>query len=389
MDDIVYVVGAAGSTTESSGGSSVSVNADYKTGGTFTATYADANTIRLEGIPTAIQGMRSLDFVYLKILRNTGVIELIVNGVDDTFTYTANNPTTTGSVDFTSTALLSNDIYEIGINGSVSTVQELLAIEADIETLQTKTSLAGISMPANFFSPADFAVTYSNATQLTVLGAPFTVNDSNCFVLSVMVKDSTGAWTKYVNGANGVSIKADSDNTITIAGHTGTAFAATDLAYRVAINYQQKAFDPSTNSQLVSVLNPTNSNYVLDSFYDAALASASEQLLPSSEGFTMDGFKSLSLTGKIINTVNPASTDTLKVQVSNDEDSATADWTTIYGFNAEANAMVNQLTFESTGANGDVFAFDFQDLNYNRVRISFTAGSADSRTVIIKGRRTY
>jgi hypothetical protein len=132
-------------------------------------------------------------------------------------------------------------------------------LHTDLGTLQSSASLAGITLPGSYFSPADFTASFNNATSIICTNTNgFTIDDSQCFVLSVMVKSATGTWKKYINGANGVSLTA-SAGTITIAGHTDTAFANTDLAYRVAINYQAKAFDPGTNSNNVTVLN--NNNY--------------------------------------------------------------------------------------------------------------------------------
>lgn len=172
---------------------------------------------------------------------------------------------------------------------------KLDTVHTDLGTLQLAASLAGITLPGTYFSPADFTTTYSSATQIACTNTNgFTIDDSQCFVLSVMVKSSTGTWKKYINTANGVSLSASS-GTITISGHTDTAFAATDLAYRVAINYQQKAFDPSTNANNVNVLNPEYTHYVGTQSIDEDNIGAQNTIYYSRYAYDMTEYKNMTL----------------------------------------------------------------------------------------------
>lgn len=367
MDDMVYIVGAAGGSTDSSGGAGISLSADYKSPEHFSAVYESASTIRLTFTNFPFTP-RATDFAYIKILRSTGVIEFVINGVDDSFILNGS------LLGVSSVALDSNDIYEVGMNARTTIVSELVRLQN-----------GAISMPANYFSPADFAVTYASPSTLNCVGAPFTVDDSTCFVLSIMVKSAANVWKKYINGANGVSIYALND-LITIAGHTDTAFASGDLAYRVAINYQSKNYDPSTDTSKVSVMNPTAMNYVQDSLVDDVNFTADTRYYPSSDGLSMDGYKNFSITGKFIESDGQI---TMTVEATNDEDSATADWVQIYGYDTKNNSIINSLYVDDSAST--TFAIDFDNLNYSLVRVKIVNAidAAASNTFIVKARRTY
>ncbi|MDX9797710.1 MAG: hypothetical protein RBT05_02520 [Bacteroidales bacterium] len=79
---------------------------------------------------------------------------------------------------------------------------------------------------------------------------PFTITDSSQLVY-IKVIPSTGDAQVLVNGSGGVTMTVSS-NVLTVSG-AGTPFASGDV-YEVGINAQDKAFDPSTNSQMVSPL---------------------------------------------------------------------------------------------------------------------------------------
>ena len=409
MDDIVYIVGAAGGTTESSGGSSVSINADYKNPGDFTVTYSNSTTLALSLMSDFVQDTTSIDFVYLKILRaSTGLIELIINGVDDTFTYTPGNPKTSGTLVFTSTILGEHDSFEVGINGDVSSVEGLRAIEtelrdvhistgnietalgtggtlhSDIINLNSTMATAPITLQGEYASPMDFAVTLYSATAqstsatLTVSGAPFTVDDTNCTVISIM-KLASGTWTKYTNGQNGVSITCAS-NVITIAG-AGTPFANTDIAYRVVVSGQRKGYDPSTNTLMVTEQAPNRAAYVQDSIWDGAWATD----VSTTFNLSMDGYKDFSLTGLVVQ--NTSNIDTIYIDGTNDEDPGTYDWVQLYFYDLKSNAMVNSIAFTSTGANGTSFAISIDDCNFSTLRVRYYANNATPHNVYLKARR--
>lgn len=98
---------------------------------------------------------------------------------------------------------------------------------------------------------------------------------------------------------------------------------------------------------------------------------------------SMDGYKDLSFTGKIIE--GDAVTDTIEVQATNDSDVVNADWVTVYGYRADTNAMVNIIT--TGGAAGTyTFAIDFDNFNYSYFRVKYVMADS-TNTLIIKARR--
>lgn len=111
-------------------------------------------------------------------------------------------------------------------------------------------SFGSPSTVAEYTSPSDFTATYTSTTTLTLSGVPFTISDSSQLVyIRVIHSDNTSE--VYTNGSGGVTMTVSS-NVITIVG-AGTPFASGDV-YEVGINDQRKAYNPSTNSQMVSPL---------------------------------------------------------------------------------------------------------------------------------------
>jgi len=168
---------------------------------------------------------------------------------------------------------------------------------------------------------------------------------------------------------------------ITVSGY-GTPFASGD-SYRVAINYQKKAYDVSTDTIKVIDQSPDRASYVQDSLIDTTNVAAATGYYPSDTGMSMDGFKDMSLTGKLIE--GDAVTDTISVEATNDEDTTNADWIQVYGLRTDTNASSNLIT--TAGVAGTyTFAWDFDNFNYSYFRVKLI--TADStNTVIIKCRR--
>lgn len=236
-------------------------------------------------------------------------------------------------------------------------------------------------LPATDWSPADGAVTYLTANTLTCTGWRFTVDNTTCAIRSIGVTAVSGIMTLYENGVDGISI-GSSANIITILkyGVALAAFLNTDTSYKVAIAFQQKAYDPTVDVTKTIDQSPDRSSYVQDSILDATNITAATNYYPSSTGMSMDGFKDMSITGKFI---DADGTMTMTVEASNDEDSATADWVQIYGFDTKNNAIVNSWTI----TNGTLtFAIDFDNLNYSLFRIVMI-NNGSTNTGIIKMRR--
>jgi hypothetical protein len=230
-----------------------------------------------------------------------------------------------------------------------------------------------------YASPQDFSVAYLSGTTLTVTGAPFDIDDTINYVGSIIVKNAAGIVTKYVNGVAGVSINAAS-NVITISGTTlPLPFINTDTVYRVTVLGQEKAYDPSTDTEKVTEQSPLSEKYVQDSIVDATNTAAATTYFPSSTGMSMDGFKDMSITGIFTST----GILTFTVEVTNDEDTTNANWIQIYAFDTKNNAAVNSLAINNATA---TFAWDFDDFNYSNFRLKVVDASS-TNTYIVKMRR--
>lgn len=238
-----------------------------------------------------------------------------------------------------------------------------------------------LSIEADYCSPFDFTATYTSSTTITITGAPFTVDDASILVVGLMYKATGGtAWNALINGRGGVSMVASS-GVITVYG-AGTPFATGDT-YRVSINAQCKAYDSTLDIEKTVNQSPDRSSYVQDSLVDTTNVAAATGYYPSATGMSMDGFRDLSLTGKIIE--GDAVTDTLELQATNDEDTTNADWVSLYGFRTDTNAVSNIVT--TGGAAGTyLFAWDFDNLNYSYFRVKYVMADS-TNTLIIKARR--
>ena len=239
------------------------------------------------------------------------------------------------------------------------------------------------SVSAQYISPADFTATYTSASTITLTGVQPTIATGTQVVYIKVRNSSTNITTTYVAGANGYGF-GHSAGVITayLNGVATSIFTANDM-YEVGINAQQKSYDATLDVDKTINQSPDRSSYVMDSLVDTTNVAAGTAYYPSSLGMSMDGFKDMSITGKIIE--GDAVTDTISVEATNDEDQTNADWVAIYGYNGNTNAMTNLIT---TGGSAGTytFALDYDNLNYAYYRVKLV--TADStNTVIIKMRR--
>jgi hypothetical protein len=246
------------------------------------------------------------------------------------------------------------------------------------------TSFGSPSTIADYRSPKDFTATFTTTSTLTLTGLPFTLLSGVNVVYIKVRKSATNLATVYVNGAGGYSF-GYSAGVLTVYkdGVASAVFTdATDML-EIGINDQQKAYDLSTDTTKVINQSPDRSSYVQDSLVDTTNVGAGTVYYPAATGMSMDGFKDMSLTGKIIE--GDAVTDTISVEGTNDEDTTNADWVAIYGYDSKANAMSNLVT--TGGVAGTyTFAWDFDNLNYTYYRVKLVVADS-TNTVIIKMRR--
>jgi len=134
----------------------------------------------------------------------------------------------------------------------------------------------------------------------------------------------------------------------------------------------------------VTEINQERYGAVTESLIDTTNQGIATYYYPSANGASMYGYKDLSLTGKFI---DADGTVTMTVCAMNDTDLAAGDWIDITpaGYRADNNSTGNTSI---TVTNGTVtFAFDFDNLNYDRFRVKLVQAASATNTHIIKMRR--
>jgi hypothetical protein len=238
-------------------------------------------------------------------------------------------------------------------------------------------------LPATHWSPNDGLFTWTSTSTLTASGFPFTV-DNLCQIRSIGITRASGGMVLYENGTNGISLYAIA-NVLTILKDEVAfpTFVNTDLKYAVAINYAPQSIDKTLDVTKVIDQSPNRSAYVQDSLVDTTNVAAATVYYPSALGMSMDGYKDLSLSWKIIE--GDAVTDTIEIQFTNDEDTINADWVTGFIFDIKNNAMVN--IFTTAGVAGTYTGlWEYENCNWSCFRFKTVVADA-TNTWIMKIRR--
>lgn len=279
----------------------------------------------------------------------TGVITLYKNGAEyDGF-----------SEDGTSS-------WEVGINSSISLIDTV--------------GNSPMPLAPNYVSPYDFSVAYTSEVTLTCSGSPFDIDSSICNLVSLVVTRANGSVTKYLHGNNGVSLSAVG-NVVTITGAGTTPFLNTDTKYRLGVNYQQKGYDPSTDTNKEFISNYPVQPIQLD-LLDTTNVTAATNYYPSSDGIDMSIFNAFSLSGYILDADGVI---TMTLEGTNDEDLSIGDWHTIYAYNLMTNAQEASWAVTNTGL---YFALILKDFKFNNVRVKIV-NNGNTNTMRLKGRLTY
>ena len=230
---------------------------------------------------------------------------------------------------------------------------------------------------------ADFAVKGSSIADAS--GKPFggvgntsLVLTSTAFTNEVQygVADSKLAngdyYFDYVTG-KGTGKKADASIVMTadyeemISGNVGASGGALVELSATADTSEINPLSSQFNNSLVDV--------------DTTNVTAATHYYPSATGATMDYYKDNSLSGKLI---DADGTLTLTLEVTNDEDAASADWNTAQIFDDNGGALVANVTV----TNGTkLISVSMGDMNYRRFRYKLVASGA-TNTVLLKGRAT-
>ena len=215
----------------------------------------------------------------------------------------------------------------------------------------------------------DFTVIVAGSSKVAVLvGADFTPT-ANAI---------TSAFYRTVAGLR-IDIPL---TTVTVSGTSITFadmpadFLSTDTV-EIYFKGAKKGYSSSADTERNNEIAPLNLDYVSDSLVDTTnLAGATYYYY-----LDMDGFKDLSLTGKLIDADDDL---TLTFEYTNDEDKTTADWISCYARDDKNNSTVNtQICSSSTVT----FAMSFSNAGaYKYMRIKLVVVTA-TNTVIIKAKR--
>jgi len=321
------------------------------------------------------------DYPYLNVLNNSNNIKVSV----ETLTSAAidNIAVSVGTMDNwdeNSRCKVNPISGQTGVQGgagAVTTKTQRVVLASNDPAVELLKTLPEFSAEI-YFSPVDFQVAFTTNVTLTATGAPFDIDDTGCYITKINYKPNGGAWQTLSNAHNGVNI-ASISNVITVAG-AGTPFASGDV-YVVSVIGQRKSYDNSTDTLKITEQAPLSNRYVQDSLIDTTNTAAATTYFPAATGQAMDGYKDLSLTGKLITT----GTITMTLEASNDEDTTNADWVQVYGYDNKNDLFVNQYVITNTTL---TFTLMLTSFNYSNYRIKII-DSSSTNTYIVKARKVY
>jgi len=143
-------------------------------------------------------------------------------------------------------------------------------------------------------------------------------------------------------------------------------------------------YDTSSGADKNYITNSLNGDYV-NGFIDVDITNvgAGPTYYPSSSGISLDGYKSLSFSGKMIEA--DAEANTLTVQVTNDEDTTNADWQTVHFIDLITSTTTDAGSYVCNATTTQMFGL-LKDLNARYVRLKFVGGASATNTLIVKVR---
>lgn len=154
------------------------------------------------------------------------------------------------------------------------------------------------------------------------------------------------------------------------------------VAWAKVLNKQGTTTPATYVEKLIDMgfLDKSSNKHALEVIYDGDSLPKGTHYFPDTIGFSMDGFKNLTISGYF--TEGHAKNDSIMVQVTNDYG---LNWNTIYGYNWKTNTSVNQI--KQTGAGTNYVAWSFPNLNFKYFRI--IGGFGDSTNIVnIDARKT-
>jgi len=158
---------------------------------------------------------------------------------------------------------------------------------------------------------------------------------------------------------------------------------ATVLQTTIAGHLKVRAdgYDTATDSMKQFEVSPLDQHYVEESLVDTTNLAAAAAYYPASTGALVGAYKDFSFTGKFIEGVGE--TITMLVQGMNDEDTASGDWITVYGYRDDANTTVASVVATNATV---TYSWSFNNFNFKYYRIVVTPDSA-TNTAIVKLRK--
>jgi hypothetical protein len=235
---------------------------------------------------------------------------------------------------------------------------------------------------ATHWSPNDGTAIYLSPTTLITAGFPFIVDDVNCEVLGLVVRNAAGGVTEYVNGHDGISIGAVA-GVVTVAGAPANPFVATDLDYYLYLVYQEKAYTEASDSYRGEEIAPLNTKYTQPAYIvdDTAIVAdpAGGINVPSDDGIVMDGYKDIHFQIHLRGGQTDAGanrTITLKFQGSNDvEVGGVREWVDL-GVGYDLSADATSASWTSLGLTDTDTQVDFDNWMGKRIRANYSFDDA-------------
>lgn len=141
-----------------------------------------------------------------------------------------------------------------------------------------------------YYSPIDFNAVYTSGSTITLSALPFTLTNSTQILFVKVIKaDNTSVI--FVNGLQNTITVSSNVLTIYENGVAIDSLLATDI-YEVCIVHQNKGYDPSTNTQMVSRINPEWAHYTsVEHIVSATNIAAATNTVK----VNMEGYKNISI----------------------------------------------------------------------------------------------
>jgi hypothetical protein len=291
------------------------------------------------------------------------------------------DPAATDNTGRWSLVALFKRLLSTGVSIKDATTGETVSIDS---TGSLKVTGGASSVVAEYLSPEDFTATYTSSSTITLTGLLISVLSGVKVVYVKVLNTATNVATIYTNGSNGCSFGYSAGVITIYLNGVANAVLTSNDSYEVGLNGQRKAYDSVGDLTKTAEQSPLSAKYVQDSLVDTTNIAAATNYYPSSTGMSMDGFSAISLSGKLID----ASTITMTIEATDDEDTATADWIDVTQcFNSDKAGIATGIGASVTGTNV-TFAISRVMFNYSYFRVKLVTGSA-TNTEIIKVRRIY